>query len=206
MLKIWGRLSSINVRKAVWAANETGVKYERSDAGAAFGVVDTDWYGKLNPNRLVPTIDDDGFVLWESNVVVRYLCAKYAPGQLYPLDLIARFDAERWMDWQQTTVNRAGRDAFLQLIRTPADKRNQAAIDASHRQMEPLLKQIDAHLATRDYVCGARFTMADIPLACEAHRWFALPLSRPATPHLDRWYARVSQRPAAVPVLSLPLS
>ncbi len=206
MLKIWGRLSSINVRKAVWAANETGVQYERTDAGAAFGVVDADWYGKMNPNRLVPTIDDDGFVLWESNVVVRYLCAKYAPGQLYPLDLVARFDAERWMDWQQTTVGRAGRDAFLQLIRTPADQRDQAAIDASQRQMEPLLKQIDAHLATRDYIAGTRFTMADIPLACEAHRWFALPLSRPATPHLDRWYARVSQRPAAVSVLTLPLS
>ena len=80
MLKIWGRLNSINVQKVVWAALEAGVAFERTDAGSRFGLVDTPWYGAMNPNRLVPVIDDDGFVLWESNVIVRYLCAKYAPG------------------------------------------------------------------------------------------------------------------------------
>jgi glutathione S-transferase len=206
MLKIWGRLSSINVRKVVWAANETGVPYERVDAGLAFGVVGTNWYGALNPNRLVPTIDDDGFVLWESNVIVRYLSAKYAPGVLCPQDLAARFDAERWMDWQQTSTGPATRDAFWQLIRTPPDKRDAAVIEASRVRMEPLLVRLDAHLATRRFICGDRFTMADIPLGCEIFRWFALPLARPATPNLERWHREVCFRPAAANVLTLPLT
>jgi glutathione S-transferase len=206
MLKIWGRLSSINVRKVVWAANETGVPYERFDAGLAFGVVGTDWYGSLNPNRLVPTIDDAGFVLWESNVIVRYLAAKYAPGTLYPQDLVQRFDAERWMDWQQTTTGPATRDAFWNLVRTPPEKRDAAAVEASITRMAPLLVRLDAHLANRRFLAGDRFTMADIPLGCEMHRWYAMPVARPATPHLDRWKSEVCARPAAANVLTLPLT
>ena len=114
LLNIWGRLSSINVRKVVWAAQEAGVPFERVDAGMAFGIVDTPAYRAHNPNALVPLIDDGGFVLWESNAIVRYLLARYAPGRLYPDDLQQRFDAERWMDWQQTTLNPAGRDMYLE--------------------------------------------------------------------------------------------
>src|SRR5436190_18137562 len=119
MLQIWGRISSINVRKVVWCAQELGLAFRRTDAGRHFGVVETTAYRALNPNGLVPTIEDDDdtgqrFQLWESNVIVRYLCARHASGRLYPESLRARFDAERWMDWQQTTLNPAGREAFVQ--------------------------------------------------------------------------------------------
>src|SRR5215212_7728137 len=124
MLKIWGRLSSINVRKAVLAAQWLEIPFERTDAGQQFGIVNTPEYRARNPNGLIPTIEDDGFVLWESNVIVRYLCAKHSAGKLYPQGLPERFEAERWMDWQQTTFNPAGRNAFIQLIRTPADQRD----------------------------------------------------------------------------------
>jgi glutathione S-transferase len=206
MLKIWGRLSSINVRKVVWAAGEAGITFERTDAGAAFGLVDQAWYAAMNPNRLVPVIDDDGFVLWESNVIVRYLCAKYAPGRLYPLDLAARFDAERWMDWQQTTLNPAGRNAFMQMIRTPAAQRDLALIERSRAQTEPLLALLNAHLAGHRFMAGEDFTMTDVPLGCEVHRWFGLSLERPKLPNLERWYAEVSTRPAAAATLTLPLT
>ncbi len=206
MLKIWGRLNSINVQKAVWAARECGVAFERTDAGASFGVVHTDEYGKLNPNRLVPVIDDDGFVLWESNVIVRYLAAKYAPGRLYPEDLRRRFDAERWMDWQQTTLNPAVRDAFMQLIRTPPGERDATLVERSRAQTGPLVAMLDAHLASRRFLAGDDFTMADIPVGCQVHRWFGLPLERPATPHLARWYDAVSNRAAARGVLVLPIT
>ena len=99
MLKIWGRISSINVRKVVWCAQELALMFDRVDAGRDFGVVQTPAYRALNPNGLVPTIEDDSgderVVLWESNVVVRYLCARHASGTLYPEPLAARFDAER---------------------------------------------------------------------------------------------------------------
>jgi glutathione S-transferase len=159
-----------------------------------------------NPNRLIPVIEHDGFVLWESNVIVRYLAARFAHGRLYPDDLAARFDAERWMDWQQTTLNPAGRDAFMQLIRTPADQRVPARIEASKAAMQPLLALLDAHLAQRAFVAGASFTMADVPLACEVHRWFGLGITPRVHPNLERWYASVSARAAALPVLALPLS
>jgi glutathione S-transferase len=206
MIRFWGRLSSINGRKVEWVLREVGVAYERIDTGREFGGIDTAEFVALNPNRLIPVIDDDGLVLWESNVIVRYLAARYAAGTLYPEPLPARFDAERWMDWQQTTLNPAGRGAFMQLIRTPAGERNPAAIDESRAAMQPLLALLDAHLERQPFMAGNGFTMADIPVACEIHRWFGLALTPRAHPHLERWYGAVSARAAAQPVLALPLS
>lgn len=206
MIRFWGRLSSINGRKVEWVLREVGAAYERIDTGREFGGIDTAEFFVLNPNRLIPVIDDDGFVLWESNAIVRYLAARYATGTLYPEPLSARFDAERWMDWQQTTLNPAGRGAFMQFIRTPAGERNQARIDESRAAMQPLLALLDAHLERQPFMAGNGFTMADIPVACEIHRWFGLALTPRAHPHLERWYGAVSARAAAQPILALPLS
>lgn len=205
MMHIWGRMSSLNVRKVVWAAQETGAPFTRTDAGLAFGVVKTPEYQQLNPNSLVPTLQDGDLVLWESNVIVRYLCAKYAPA-LYPQDLAQRFDAERWMDWQQTTFNPASVGAFVQLIRTPEDKRDPAVVAKSVAATTPLLAMLDQHLSNRAHLGGAAFTMADIPVACDIHRWFGLPQPRPALAHLERWYAQILARPAILGVLDQPLS
>jgi glutathione S-transferase len=206
-MKIWGRISSINVRKVVLTAQLLGIPFERIDAGAAFGIVQTPEYKAHNPNSLVPLLEeDDGFTLWESNVIVRYLSAQHPERGLYPRDLRQRFDAERWMDWQQTTLNGAGREAFIQLIRTPAEKRNQAAVDASVAATEPLLAVLDAHLAKKPFMVGESITMADIPIACEMHRWWGLPLAFPERPHLRRWYDGIRSLPAARGVLDLSLS
>ena len=206
MLKIWGRTSSINVRKVLWAAQELGIAFERTDAGREFGMVQTAAYLAMNPNAQIPVIQDDATTLWESNVIVRYLCARHAPGTLYPSALPARFDAERWMDWQQTTFGPASRDAFIQLFRTPPEQRVPGLVAQSQSQTAPLLALLDQHLGTQAFVSGAQFTMADIPLGCEIHRWFGLPLERTAYPHLERWYASLCQRPGAHGVLDLALS
>ncbi|HEY8050632.1 MAG TPA: glutathione S-transferase [Ramlibacter sp.] len=206
MLKIWGRLSSINVRKVVLAAQWLGIEFERVDAGHEYGIVKTPAYLAMNPNSLVPTIEDDGLTLWESNVIVRYLCAKHSLGGLYPAALEQRFDAERWMDWQQTTLNPAGRDAFVQLLRTPAEKRQPKLVDASIAATEPLLRMLDAHLSRQAFMAGDAFTMADIPIACEIHRWRGTPVPRVALPHLDRWYESIRARDAARGVLDLSLA
>jgi len=206
MLKIWGRLSSINVRKVVLAAQELGLPFERVDAGLSFGIVSTPEYLAKNPNALVPVIEDDQVQLWESNVIVRYLCARHAPDTLYPLALPARFDAERWMDWQQTTLNPAGRPAFMQWIRTPADRRDPQVIAQSVAATEPLLALLDQHLSRQPFMTGDRLTMADLPLACEVHRWLNLPQPRTERPHLDRWYAAMLARPSSRGVLDFALS
>jgi glutathione S-transferase len=206
MLKIWGRMSSINVKKVVWTAQELALDIQRTEAGGLFGVVKTPQYMALNPNSLVPVIEDDGYVLWESNVIVRYLCAKHSPGELYPADLHERFDAERWMDWQQTTLNPASRPGFWQLVRTPPEQRNAAVLAASNAAVETLMALLDEHLAQRRYMVGERFTVADIAIACEAHRWFGLPQPRQERPHLERWYDSIRARQASKGVLDLPLS
>jgi glutathione S-transferase len=205
MLKIWGRLSSINVQKVVWCANELGLAYERVDAGRSFGIVDTAAYRRLNPNRLVPVIDDGGFVLWESNAIVRYLGAKHGSASLHPAALTERADADRWMDWQCTELSPTMRDAFIQWVRTPAGQRDEAAAQRSARATLPLLQILDAQLADRRHACGDTFTMADIPLGCAAHRWYGLPTEHGDFAHLRAWYERLMRRPAVQGVLTLPL-
>jgi glutathione S-transferase len=190
----------------VWAAQEVGVPFQRTDAGLSYGVVKTPEYRDMNPNSEVPTIQDGELVLWESNVIVRYLCARYARDSLYPQELAARFDAERWMDWQQTTFNRAAGTAFVQWFRTPADKRDMAAIVQSVEKTQPLLALLDAHLARQAYMAGDHFTMADIPLGCDVQRWLGLPEQHPYLPNLRRWINTLLQRPGAKGVLDLPLA
>ncbi len=206
MLKIWGRMSSINVKKVVWTAQELGLDFQRTEAGGLFGVVKTPEYMQMNPNSLVPVIEDDDYVLWESNVIVRYLSAKYASGQMYPIDLRERFDAERWMDWQQTTLNPVSRPGFWQLIRTAPEQRNPALMAESNAAVEALMFTLDMHLANRAFMVGERFTMADIPLACEVHRWFGLPQPRQGRPHIERWYESLRARQASKGVLDMALS
>lgn len=206
MLRIWGRLSSVNVQKVVWAADELGLAHERVDAGGAFGVVATPEYRRLNPNALVPVIEEDGFVLWESNAIVRYLAARHGAGTLWPDDLRQRADIDRWMDWQATAYTPAMRDAFMQLVRTAPDRRDAAAIEASRAASEKCSAILDAHLAGRDFLAASGFSPADIAVGCAAHRWLNLPLAREPRPHLERWYAALRTRPGAARALVTPIS
>lgn len=205
MLKIWGRTNSVNVKKALWAAEELGLAYERIDAGLEFGVNKTPEYLKMNPTGLVPTIDDDGFTLWESHTIVRYLAAKHGAGTLWPTDLKARADVERWMDWA-FTLQTAVRPVFWGLIRTPPEKRDAGAIEEGRNTCIRVLAVPEASLAGRKFVAGTRFTMGDIPLGCEVQRWMRLPIERPSFPHVEAWFERLQERPAFRKVVDLPLT
>lgn len=206
MMKIWGRLSSVNVQKVVWAARELALPFDRIDAGGQFGIVRTPAYLAKNPNGQIPLLEDGDFVLWESNAIVRYLAARHGLGTLCPQALEARADADRWMDWQTTALTPAMGPAFMQLIRTAADQRNAALIDESAAKTEALLAILDAELHDRSFVGGAQFTMADIALGCAVHRWYGLPLAHNPRPQVERWYAALMARPATAGVLTLPLT
>jgi glutathione S-transferase len=205
MLKIFGRTNSINVQKVMWTVAELGLPHQRVDAGMAHGVVNEPWYADLNPNRLVPAIDDDGVVLWESNVIVRYLAARHAAGTLMPADPAMRARAEMWMDWQQTSFPGFG-PLFLGLIRTPPEKRDMAAIRAGQESTEGALRLLDKYLANRAWMIADHPTVADIPLGCVAYRWYALPIERPELPNLRAWYQRLTARPAFAQHVMLPLT
>ena len=206
MLKIWGRANSINVQKVLWCSGELSVAHERIDAGGQHGVTNTPEYRAMNPNGLVPTIDDDGFVLWESHAIVRYLARKHAAAQLWPREAHAAADADRWMDWAATTAWPNLRPVFWNLVRTAPEKRNMAEVEDGRQKLAANLAIADAQLAGRDYIAGKNFTVGDIPLGVIAYRWFNLPIERPALSHLERWYARVCERPAFRQHCMLPLT
>jgi glutathione S-transferase len=206
MLKIWGRINSVNVKKVVWAAEECGVAYERIDAGMQYGVVSTPAYLAMNPNARVPTLDDDGFVLWESNTMVRYLARRYGQGTLDPQDLRQYADADRWMDWCTSTLAGAFRNVFWGMVRTPVEQRDAKAIETSRVETAKLLAIPEAVLAHQPYLAGAQFTMGDIPLGCFVHLWLSMPIERPAHPALSAWHARLAARPAFQKAVNTPLS
>jgi glutathione S-transferase len=206
MLKIWGRTNSVNVKKVLWAAEELGLQYERIDAGLHFGVNKTPEYLKMNPTGLVPTMEDDGFVLWESHSIVRYLAAKHGAGRLWPKELRSRADAERWMDWTYSFQRELQRPLFWALVRTPPEKRDPAAIEAARKTCAELLKIPERYLAERPYIAGNDLTMGDIPLGCHVQLWMRLPIDRPAQPALEAWFERLCQRPAFRKIVDIPLS
>jgi glutathione S-transferase len=196
MIRIWGNADSVNVQKVLWCCEELGLDYERLDAGRHFGVVDTPQFRRLNPNGLVPTIDDDGFVVWESNTILRYLCASHSAGDLWPQDPRARADADRWLDWSSSTLWPALLPLFRAFYRTPAEHRDAAGIEAAVLHAKSVMAILDRHLSTRAFVGGPRFTMGDIAAGCAAWRWFAMPIERPSMDALQQWFDRLAARPA----------
>lgn len=196
MLKIWGRHNSSNVRKVLWCAEEIGLPYESIEVGGAFGGTDAPQYRAMNPNGLVPAIEDNGLPLWESNAIVRYLSARYALGTLFPEDPAERALGEKWMDWTTSSFAGAFRDLFWGIVRTPPQERDAERIEASLRKSGELLALADAALAVQPWLSGERFAMGDIPLGSFVYAWFEMPVARPELPHLHDWYRRLQQRPA----------
>ncbi len=206
MLKLWGRTNSINVMKVLWALEEIGLPYERIDAGMQFGVVNTDEYRAINPNSRVPTIEEDGFTLFESNTIVRYLCAKYSMGGLCPEDLRSRADTERWMDWVTAQVHPVMTPVFWNLIRTTPDKRNPIAVAENTLATNRTMEILDWGLVRRPYLGGGSLTVGDIAVGVWVHRWYALPIERPDLPRVRAYYERLLERSAYRLHVSLPLS
>ena len=206
MLKIWGRRNSSNVRKVLWCAEEIGLPYESIEVGGAFGGTQSAEYRALNPNGLVPVIEDHGLPLWESNAIVRYLSARYALGTLYPVDVAERALSEQWMDWTSERFAVAFRDLFWGVVRTAPADRDETRIAAALVRCGDLLTVADAALAQQPWLSGERFAMGDIPLGAFAYAWFEMPIQRPELPHLTDWYARLQQRPAYRKGVMTPLT
>jgi glutathione S-transferase len=202
MLTIWGRLNSHNVKKVAWLAGEIGLDHIRHDIGGQFGFADA--YLAMNPNRLITTIEDDGFVLWESNAILRYLAARHAPA-LWPADATTRATGDKWMDWQFSYAD-AQRDAFVQLVRTAPEQRDAAAIARSAETCGRMMAILDAVLATQPWLSGERFGIGDIPMGVYAHSYFTLDIPRPVLPHVEDWYARLRTRPAYAAQVMIPLT
>ena len=209
MIKIWGRNNSVNVQKVMWAVGELGLAHTRLDVGGAFGKTKEAPYLAMNPNALVPTLEEeDGFILWESNTIVRYLAGKHdKAGALEPKDAKQRAKASQWMDWQLSVLGPAITPVFWGLIRTPPEKRDMAAIKAGSEKTVAAMQILDAQLGKTKFVAGDAFSYGDIPVGVMCYRYRQLVPDRPATPNLDRWYGAIAARKAFQDhVGSIPLS
>ena len=197
MLKVHGRKTSVNVQKVMWVVGELGLPHTRTDVGGAFGGLDTPEYGAMNPNRLVPVIDDGGFILWESAAIVRYLSERYGRGTLAPEGHHAYARADQWMEWAGTTLMQPIiATCFLQLIRVQAAVRDTKAVAAAAKTVGEKLAVLDAHLADRQFIMGDQLTMADIGVGSLLYRYFNLVIERPRLVNVDLYYRRLTARPA----------
>lgn len=203
---LWGRSTSSNVMKVIWALEELKLPYERIDVGGPFGKTDTPEYRSMNPTGLVPTLQEDDFTLWESNAIMRYLCTAHAPDStLWPRDPRARANVDRWLDAQQTVMNHPQGVIFVNLVRTPPEKRDRAAIAQAIKDAARAYGMIGANLAKHPYIAGDTFTLCDIAWGVHVHRWFVMEFDRPEIPHLRAWYERLLKRPVYKEHIARPL-
>jgi len=202
MLTIWGRLNSHNVKKVAWFADEIGLPYVRHDVGGPFGMDAR--YLAMNPNALIPTIEDGDVMLWESNAILRYLAARYAPA-LWPTDPAERAQCDKWMDWQFSFAD-AQRDAFLQLVRCKPEQRVGQLLEQSAAASGAAMLILDQALAAQPWLSGVAFGVADVPMGVYAHTFFTLDMERPDVPHVRAWYDRLRDRPPYVQSVMIPLT
>ncbi|WP_369941870.1 glutathione S-transferase family protein [Xanthomonas medicagonis] len=196
MLALYGKSSSINVRKVLWLCTELDLAIDRQHHDSRVASADIPGLRALNPNALVPVLRDGDFVLWESNSICRYLAARQRRTDLLPDAPQARALVEQWMDWQATDLNAAWRYAFLALVRDSPAHRDATAIARSTQDWHRHMGILDAQLQrTGAYAAGAHFTLADIVLGLSTQRWMATPMARPPLPAVTAYYERLSARP-----------
>ncbi len=207
MLTIWGRANSSNVMKVMWGVGELGLPHKRIDAGGAFGGLDAPDFLAMNPNGLVPVIrEEDGFTLWESNAILRYLARRHPAAGLAPDDLRRFADMDRWMEWQTESLAGPCFTAFAQLHRVPMEKRDAAVLASAIAETAHHFAMLEPILAKTPYISGDAFTLADVAIGVMAYRWFELAIDRPAAPAVEAWYARIKTRPAFQTHINLGLS
>jgi len=187
--------------------DEIGIPFERIDKGGQYGGLDDAQYRVLNPNGLVPTLVDGDTVIWESNAILRYLAREYGPHLVPPTAARAAI-ADTWMDWQLTVLWPAIRPLFLQLVRTPVERRDSDLIKSHADQTIRALNILEDRLSTAgsDFMCGPDLTVADVPIGVSVHRWFALPVEQVELPRVTEWYDRLKRRLAFSRNVIIPLT
>ncbi|HGH5979281.1 TPA: glutathione S-transferase family protein [Kluyvera georgiana] len=206
MVTLWGRNNSTNVKKVRWTLAELNMPYEQIMAGQSFGVNRDAAYLALNPNGLVPMLKDGDDVLWESNTIVRYLAAQYGADSLWQASPIQRAKSEKWMDWANETLSPVHRKILFGLVRTPAEQRNMAEIEAAIEACEPLLDILESTLAKQTWLSGETFGVGDIAVAPFVYNLLETVKTWQPRPHLARWYQQLAERPAFRDVVMIPVS
>lgn len=197
MLKIYGRANSINVRKVLWLADELGLAYIREDWGRGFRNLDDPAFKAVSPMQAIPVVDDDGMILRESHVILRYLADKAKRADLYPTDLQTRANVDTWLDWAGTDLYWGVRLVFMGLVVKQGHMADPAATGIGIKEATYRMKLLDGFLAANGpFLAGDTFTIADIPTGLIVNRWFSIDFEKPPLPAVTTYYERLSARPA----------
>jgi glutathione S-transferase len=195
VLKIHGYAESINVRKVLWMCDELELPFERSDWGGQFASTADPKFRALNPVGMVPVIDDAGVVVWESNVIVRYLATSRGRADLLPTEPAQRAHVEQWMDWQASDFNNSWRVVFQALVRKNPEFQDERAVEKSATQLSGMIGIVDGVLGrTKAFIAGEQFTVADIVIGLSVHRWRSIPRDWPQYANVARYYERLLER------------
>ncbi|MDR0219140.1 MAG: glutathione S-transferase family protein [Enterobacteriaceae bacterium] len=206
MLTVWGRKNSSNVKKVLWCLEELKVPYQQIDIGGKFGGLNDPEYLRLNPNGVIPCLQDDDFVLWESNVIVRYIVEKSGKNILHPTNIKEKYNIEKWMEWVSCNLFFPIKQLMINLVRTPEAQRDQKVISQALTEIEKLLKIADEALSQQTYLSGEKFGMADIALAPFVYPWVNVVTERPSLPNLERWYQLMTERPAFQKIVMIEIN
>ncbi|AOM40719.1 glutathione S-transferase family protein [Xenorhabdus hominickii] len=206
MLTVWGRKNSSNVKKVLWCLEELNIPYQQIDVGGKFGKLNEPEYLHMNPNAVIPCLQEDDFILWESNAIVRYLAAKFGKDSLYPADLRERASIEKWMDWVGCNLFPPIKQFMINFVRTPEDQRDPKILTQILGEIEKLLKIVDDTLNHQQYLSGEKFGMVDIALAPLVYLWLNVEIERPSLPNLERWYQLLTKRPAFQKIVMIEIN
>ena len=203
-MKLWGRASSFNVQKVLWLLHELGLEFEHEQVGGAFGGLKDPAFLRMNPHGRVPVLRDGDTIVWESHSVLRYLGARYGTDSLWPADPAARSRVERWMDWSLASLQPAFMRLFCGYFRTPPERWDPTGLKPVIDECDRLFALLDRELASRAYLAGADFTLADIPAGTTLYRYFGVGIPVPRRPNVDAWYERLRARDAYRRAIMVP--
>ena len=206
MITVWGRENSTNVKKVLWMLDELELAYNIVNAGGAFGKNTDPAYLALNPNGLVPCFQEDDFVLWESNTILRYLAECSGKPEFWPADARHRASIDKWLDWASSSLIAPYRQVYQTLVRIPEPERDMALVASGMKVFEKYWAIADAVLAKQKWLSGETFGIGDIPLGIYAYSWYSLNIERQSHPNVERWYQQLTQRPAFIKRVMIPLS
>ena len=203
-ISLWGRRSSCNVQKALWLLEELALPFDHIEAGGDFGGLDDPAFRRMNPHGRVPTLKDGDLVVWESEAILRYLAARYGAPDFWSADPAERATVDQWLAWTAASLYRDWIDLFWRLVRTPPARQDAQAIEGHRQRTAERYAFLDGQLATRPYLAGERFSLADIAAGMTLYRWYEMPIERPALPHLEAWYERLRARPVYQQAVCIP--
>ena len=206
-IMLYGRPTSARTQKVMLALAELGLEYDYvlasatmgpegsvAKGGTPFGVVHTQKYYDINPTRTIPTLDDNGYILWESNAIVQYLGMRYNSKLFYGDDVYLCNSALRWMMWENNRLITPMHNIVEQRFRLPAHVRNNELEIRSEKMLIDEFMIVENQLTKTRYIAGNTWSMGDIPISIRCHRFYLLDIPKPKMPNLESYYERIKKR------------